>query len=189
MRVRSRGPRFTFLVSAVLVVVIGLGWLLISQSMQRPSLDPMLPPKGVPAAEKSEVYLYYGDLQGRFLKAEQRVMNRSSDDVVFGRQLIDALVRGPHEEGRRTLPEKARLRALFITSGTAYVDFESDAFEEHPGGVETELLSIYAIVNTLVVNVEAIQTVKILIGGRERPTLAGHVDLQQYFVADMMWIR
>ena len=74
-------------------------------------------------------------------------------------------------------------------NGVAFIDFESEAFDNHPGGVESELLSIYSIVNTLVLNVDDVRSVKFLIGGKEAATLAGHVGLSHPFEADILRVR
>jgi len=37
--------------------------------------------------------------------------------------------------------------------------------------------------------VEAIRTVKFLIGGHEADTLAGHVALREPFEVDMLWVQ
>jgi spore germination protein GerM len=104
--------------------------------------------------------------------------------------LVEGLIQGPRDIGSRTLPEDTRLRAVYLLNdGTCVLDFAEDAFNNHPGGVSTELLSIYAIVNTLVLNIEAVRSVKILIGGNEAAVLAGHVSLQQPFTANMLWVR
>jgi hypothetical protein len=44
----------------------------------------------------------------------------------------------------------------------------------HPGGILNEQATIYSIVNSLAYNLPEIQQVKILIGGVEKETLAGH---------------
>ena len=54
-----------------------------------------------------------------------------------------------------------------------------DAISAHPGGTLTELLTVYTIVDALTVNLPGVQSVQILIDGKEVPTLAGHVDLRQ----------
>lgn len=189
MPARYRRLHYLLIAIAALLVATAVGWFLARHTLDHPIAVSASPEPKALTAVKSEVHLYFGDLQGRFLRAEQRVLDRSADDVVFGRQLIDALIQGPQEPGGRTIPEKASLRGFFITSGTAYVDFAAEAFAEHPGGVEMELLCIYSIVNTLVVNLEAIRDVQLLIGGQEQSTLAGHIDIEQRFMADMMWIR
>ena len=139
---------------------------------------------------KSVVHLYFGDDQGRHLIAEQRVVDKPADGASFARLLIDALIEGPTQGAARTLPGDARLDAVYVTpNGVAYVDFAANSFSNHPGGIGAELLSIYSIVNTLVLNVDGIRSVKFLIGGREAATLAGHADLQAPFEVDMLWVR
>lgn len=186
---RSVRSRYMLPAAAALLVAVGVGWFLARHTVDQGPVDTIMTAEKMSEAVRSEIYLYFGDPQGRFLRAEQRILDRPADDGTFSRQLIAALIRGPEKSSNRTLPEGARLRALFVVDGRAYVDFASASFISHPGGVETELLSIYSIVNTLVVNVDAIREVKILIGGQERVTLAGHIDLQLPFVANMMWIR
>ncbi|HEY3044266.1 MAG TPA: GerMN domain-containing protein [Vicinamibacterales bacterium] len=78
------------------------------------------------------------------------------------------------------VPAGTALRAVYITGrGDAYVDLSSEAVTAHPGGTLNELLTIYTIVNALTVNLPAVQSVQILIDGKEVATLAGHVDLRQ----------
>lgn len=139
---------------------------------------------------KTMVHLYFGDSQGRYLVAEQRIVEKPADRASLGRLLIEALIEGPSQGAVRTLPGDARLDAVYITrAGVACVDFAADSFTAHPGGIGAELLSIYSIVNTLVLNVDGIRSVKFLIDGREASTLAGHADLQAPFEVDMLWVR
>ena len=68
---------------------------------------------------------------------------------------------------------RSKIRAFFILDpGTAYIDFGIDAFDNHPGGVGNELLSVYSVVNSLILNSEVIRSVQFLIGGQEAATLA-----------------
>ncbi|MFZ1983149.1 MAG: GerMN domain-containing protein [Desulfatitalea sp.] len=179
-------------VGVAVAVAIFAGWWIARQLAEAPqaqvSVSEQGPSAGPPA--KRAVHLYFGDSQGRHLVAEQRVVEQPADDIALARLLIELLIRGPNKEGQRTLPADAHLRALYVTgTGTAYIDFEDDAFAGHPGGVGGELLSIYSMVNTLVLNVEKIRSVKFLIGGHEAATLVGHADLQEPFAVDMMWVR
>ncbi len=187
---RSPTPLYLVLLGSAILVAVGLGWFLAKRSSDT---VPHVPAGGVQASKASRkqvVHLYFGDSQGRHLTAEQRVLDQPMDSVASGRQLLDALIQGPRKEGSPTLPKDAHLRALYLTGdGTAYVDFTAEAFNNHPGGAGIELLSIYSIVNTLVLNVEAIRSVKFLLGGQEVATLAGHVDLRHPFAANMLWVR
>jgi spore germination protein GerM len=174
----------------MIFIAIGLGWMLADRSAEQPGEGPNGSGYKAPVLEKRAIHLYFGDDQGRYLTAEQQIVDRSADAVDFGRHVLTALLAGPTQGASPTLPKDAALRAFYmLNNGVAYVDFESGSFDHHPGGVETELLSIYSIVNSLVLNVEEIRTVKILIGGQETATLAGHVNMSRPFKADMLWVR
>ncbi|MDA8141508.1 MAG: GerMN domain-containing protein [Desulfobacteraceae bacterium] len=181
--------RVVMITSAALIAV-ATGWWIAKQVSQpeAPVESTLEAPEKAPT--RRTVHLYFGDAQGRYLVAEQRVVDQPADDVALGRQLVQMLIQGPEKGGSRTLPADAKVRAFFINDPeTAVVDFESDSFANHPGGVGCELLSIYSLVNTLALNVERIHLVKILIGGQEAATLVGHVDLQTPFEVDMLWVR
>jgi hypothetical protein len=125
-----------------------------------------------------------------FLIAEERSFFRSSDPAEAGKRIIEALIHGPEKGLMQTIPGAAKLRALYVTQdGTAYVDLTVAVKDQHPGGVKSELLTIYSIVNSLILNIPEINAVKILIAGSESLTLAGHIDLRLPFKADMLSIR
>ena len=143
---------------------------------------------------KAVTHLYFADKNNGFLIAEERVFEQTEDPVFDGRQILEALIRGPAQDLGPTLPDQTTLRALFISEagtegGTCYVDLSADIQENHPGGVTTEMLTVYSIVNSLILNIPDIEAVKILIEGQEAITLAGHIDLQQPLNANMLLIR
>jgi spore germination protein GerM len=139
---------------------------------------------------KTDVHLYFTDKENRFLIGEKRVLFPSDDPAGFGRQIIDALIKGPREGLMRSIPSGTAVRAIYVTGdGTSYVDFSETIRDNHPGGTQTELMTIFAIVNSLVLNVPEIDAVKILVGGREITTLAGHIDLRFPFKANMLLVR
>ena len=140
--------------------------------------------------QSQEVHLYFGDPGSSFLSAENRRLIYSSDPAESGENILKMLIQGPGPGLMRTIPPETRVTALYITDdATAYVDLSKEVSDNHPGGVITELLTIYSIVNSLVLNIPEIKKVKILIAGREAITLAGHVSLRPYFKADMLLIR
>jgi spore germination protein GerM len=143
---------------------------------------------------KAVAHLYFTDKNNGFLIAETRVFEQTEDPVFYGRQIIEALIRGPAQKLGPTLPDQTTLRALYISAagtegGTCYVDLSADIQENHPAGVTTEMLTVYSIVNSLILNISEIEAVKILIEGQETITLAGHIDLQQPLNANMLLIR
>jgi spore germination protein GerM len=128
---------------------------------------------------KKVVSLYFADNDNAFLKSEQRSIFRPSDPAAFGKLIIESLINGPGGELVRTIPEEASLKNFYVTKdGSAYADFTAALRDRHPGGSSSELLTVYSIVNSLVMNIPEIKRVKILIEGRESMTLAGHIDLR-----------
>jgi spore germination protein GerM len=139
---------------------------------------------------KSVVHLYFSDKKGSFLTAEERVFFDSDDPADFAKIIIEALIEGPRKDLVRTIPVRTTLRALYVTQeGIAFVDFSDTIKDDHPGGVRSELLTIFSIVNSLVLNMSQVDAVKILINGNESTALAGHVDLCFPFKANMLLVR
>ena len=192
MHLRSRSVSGTKLLvfGTALTIAVLAGWWIAGHISAANTMGAAAQAGVNPPPVKSVAHLYFGDDQGRHLVAEQRVVEKPADRASFGRLLIEALIKGPTQGAARTLPGDAQLDAVYVTpAGVTYIDFAENSFSNHPGGIGAELLSIYSIVNTLVLNVDGIRSVKILIGGREAATLAGHADLQAPFEVDMLWVR
>ncbi len=176
------------LFSKLLLVIFLVACFHIEANAGRTTSD-----KDTPAdtrAETTVVHLYFGAENGNYLRAEQRSITMEPDEVVFGRKLLKMLVEGPRKSGRAVLPETTRLRTFFIKAdGTAYIDFESPSFKGWPFSAISEFLAVYSLVDTLIVNLDKVDAVKIMLDGKETMTLAGHADLSRPLVADMMWVR
>ena len=140
--------------------------------------------------EKTVIHLYFSNKENSFLIAEKRLLVQPDDPAQMGKLIIESLIKGPKEGLMRTISSDATLRALFVTEDkTAYADFSPVIRERHPGGCKSEIITIYSIVNSLILNIPEIDTVKILIDGRESMTLAGHIDLRFPLKADMLLVR
>ena len=120
---------------------------------------------------------------------EERSGLGSDDPAVFCRQIIEALISGPMSALVRTIPSATTLRAIFVDDKTAYVDLSREVAASHPGGIVSELMTVYSIVDTLVLNVDAVDKVKILIAGQDAETLSGHIDIRFPLNADILLIR
>ena len=93
-------------------------------------------------------------------------MQRPDDPVVFGRAIVEALIKGPQKGLVRTIPAGTGLSAIFIDSeNVCYIDLSEAVQKNHPGGSNSEMLTIYSVVNSLILNVTEIRQVKILING------------------------
>ena len=63
-------------------------------------------------------------------------------------------------------------------------DFSSELVSGFPGGSASELLAVYAVVNSIGLNVPEIRRVGVLVDGRPLDTLAGHLDLRRPLAPD-----
>jgi hypothetical protein len=95
------------------------------------------------------------------------------------KQIVADLISGPTtEEATGALPGGSRLRQAYVlNSGTAWLDFSSELTDGIRGGSMNELLTVYSIVNSVVVNVPQVQRVGILVSGRPVESLNGHIHL------------
>ena len=142
------------------------------------------------AAENTMVHLYFARRNSFFLTAEPRSLLHSDDPPALADTIVNALIKGPQRGLVNTIPAGTRLNAMYITpDGTCYVDLSAAVRKNHPGGSKSELLTIYSMVNSLVLNVPEIKRVQILVDGNQAQTLAGHIDLQLPFKANMLLIR
>lgn len=106
----------------------------------------------------------------------------SADPVERAKQLIDALIADPPTPAQRTLPEGATLLDFYILSdGSAIADFSDELSSEMPSGILSEWMAASSIAQTLGANVPSITRLKILVHGHETETLAGHIDLSDFF--------
>jgi hypothetical protein len=65
----------------------------------------------------------------------------------------------------------------------AVINLRGSFIDQHPSGVETEMLSLLSVLGTLHANLPEIRTVRFVVDGKTRETLAGHVDLEGAYPA------
>jgi hypothetical protein len=89
------------------------------------------------------------------------------------------------------LPEGVQLRSVFYLPNKEMLvlDFNDNLINVFPGGTAAELEFIYFIVDNICYNFKEIKKVKILSGGNENKSLAGHVDLEKPFFPDYSRIK
>ena len=180
-------PAFFLSKSLFFVLLIVVGWTQPMALGQKVDLD--ADTKST-LSQRRTVHLYFSDRQMQFLLAEKRELLCDVDDLSFGQCVLSALIEGPKSRLVSTLPKGTKLKAFFITGdGMAVVDFNDAISRNHPGGVRSELFTIYAIVNSLTLNLSNVNRVQILIDGHMQETLAGHIDLSDPFKANILLIR
>ena len=136
--------------------------------------------------ERMQVTVFFPSALDSGLRGETREIFDTASPVERAKQIISDLLAGPgEEESLGALPRGTRLRQVFvIDEGVAFVDFSSEIRDGMSGGSHNEVLAVYAVVNSLALNIPEIDRVAILINGRPCETLNGHVDLRRPLRAD-----
>lgn len=77
------------------------------------------------------------------------------------------LLEGPKNEGlEKVIPEGTKVNKIELKNGIIYLDLTKEFIDNHTGGKEAELRTIYSIVNTLT-GLNEVDAVKININGYE----------------------
>jgi spore germination protein GerM len=166
------------------VALIGLIAWGVSRGLER-FVRPRAPqpaPVATPAAPIAHITatLHYASQNGDSLVAVRREVPLAEGIVAQGRQIVAAQLEAAPMPYVSAIPAGTSLRAFYVTErGEAFVDLSSQISSGHPGGSLTELLTVYAIVDTVTANLPAVQRVQILVEGKEVDTIAGHVDVRR----------
>lgn len=180
-------------VAMVLAVVAALVmWRLprvTSRATPRAAAAPS-PTAPAPPGRKIKARLFYVADDGTKLTSVEREVAYGEGTVEQAREIIAAQIAPVVDPLVSAVPTGTALRAVFMTqSGEAYVDFSRDIVTAHPGGTDSELLTVYTIVNALTVNLPAVTAVQLLVDGKEVETLAGHIDLRQPLAKNLNWVQ
>jgi len=182
-------------VAGVIVIFAVAAWsanrLLERMVVPRPQPQ-TAPAPAVPAASVPHIIatLYYGTADGQALAAVKREVPLGDGPRAQGRQILESELEAAPAPFHSLIPPGTMLRAFYITErGDAFVDLSPEVSTMHPGGSTNELLTVYAIVNTVTANLSSVERVQILIGGKQADTLAGHVDLRRPFERDTSLVR
>jgi len=145
--------------------------------VEEPSVSP-LPRKGVK--------IYFPSALKNGLIGEFREIFATSVPGDRAKQIVADLISGPRSsQAMRALPPDVRLRQAYVlASGVAYLDFNAALTEGVGGGSMEELLVVYSIVDSVVLNIPEIKRVGILVNGQPLETLNGHIDLRHPLPAD-----
>ena len=76
------------------------------------------------------------------------------------------------------LTSSAEIRDVYLTDpNTAVIDMNSALPDGQTSGILAEELTLVSVIQTLSLNVPNLAKFKLLVDGKERETLAGHIDL------------
>jgi len=184
-----------FLFAAGVASAALFGWLVMSalgSLLRTPAAPPadvsatppaVAPPEAVPppAGPRIKATLYFASADGQRLVGVEREVPLAEGTVAQARVLVNALLQAEAPEPLSSIvPAGTTLRGVYVSArNEIFVDLDGSVRTRHPGGSMQELLTVYGLVNTLLVNLPTMTEVQILVDGREADTLAGHVDLRR----------
>jgi hypothetical protein len=125
------------------------------------------------------VEIYFPSLDEQGLVSEFREIFATATPGDQIKQILADLISGPTTDtATRAMPGGTRLRQAYVLeSGVAWLDFSPELSAGLTGGSEVELMTVFAIVNSVVANVQPVRRVGFLINGQPVETLNGHVHL------------
>jgi hypothetical protein len=156
------------------------------------SVESVTPPQTTEeeAVRRIRARLFYLSPQGDRLIGVEQELPLGEGVLEQAKRIIETQLQPPAPPLVSAIPGGVKLRALFVASrGEAYVDLSREVSSAHPGGSLNEILTVYAIVNALTVNLPSLTGVQILVEGREVDTLNGHVDLRRPMGRDLRWVQ
>ena len=180
------------------VALLALGvWLVASQlpswlnSPSTTSTTTADPPTTTGAgARRIVATLFYVSEDGRELVPVTRDVLYGSTPAEQARNLIAAQLEPPPSGHLSTIPAGTQVKRVYLApSGEAYVDLSPEIVKGHMGGVLTEALTVYALVNVITTNLADVTSVQILVDGSEVDSLTGHLDLRHPLPKALEWVR
>lgn len=182
---RRSAALFVFGVLLVTLILVAFWWW--SREPQEALVEPSGRPSIEPIREASlEADLYFPGDSGR-LYAERRefpVAGRIEEQISI---LVGELLRGPEGAGLYPpLPAGVEVAGVhLLADGIAYIDLTAP---EEPGalawGSKREILAVYSLVDSVVLNFPSVEAVILLWNGQQKPTFAGHLDTTRPLVAN-----
>jgi len=181
-------PRHLIIAVVVLgVMASGMSvyvWNMRGRVVRTEASTPNSQPVARPAAGPSEqVTLYVAYDEGGMLRPQAARIPLPSGRQERAEELLRALVdiylgkSSPH-----VLGTGSEIRGVYLADpGLAVIDLNAAFANGHRSGVLVEELTLTSLVATLSANIPAITQVKILVDGKERESLAGHVDLTAFY--------
>ncbi len=181
-------PRHLAIAVAVMfAVVLAMSFYLRSMRRRATEIQPSAAdsrPIAPPATGPTEnVVLYVADDTAGVVRVRADKIPLPSGRQQRAEELLRALLRIYQQpDSPHPLPAAADVRSIYlISSGAAVIDLNAPFADQHRSGILDEQLTVNSLVETLAKNIPEIYRVRILVDGKTRDTLAGHVDLTDFF--------
>ena len=135
--------------------------------------------KTVPQGRKI-VTLYFSGEEEEYLAGEKREILNKGDAQEEAKEVIHELIKGPKGKLIRTVPPRTKLLSLRIDEkGVAEINFDQTLSRDHPGGSSAEMMTVYSVANSLILNFPQIKGVQFFIEGERGRSITGHLALDR----------
>jgi len=177
-------PRHLMITVAIMVAVaLAMGvylWHMRGRVQQAEAPVEFARPVAAPVQGPTELvtlYAAYDDPGG--LRAQRASIPLPAGRQERAQELLRALLAlYLDKSSSHPLGSGAEIRDVYLVDpGLAVIDVNDAFADAHRSGILVEELTVASMVQTLAVNIPGVSRVKILVGGKERETLAGHADL------------
>jgi len=180
--------------ASLLVLIVGLGAMYLRFVMKGrtavglESLDNLPPATTTEQAATNRVRLFF-TANGVLLSPEMHEIGAAHSTYDRVSAILRLLLKGPRSATLRSpIPRGVKARALFINDTALTLDLSSEVRDGLRRGSSAELLCVYSIVNTLLLNCSNLKTVTLLIDSQPVETLHGYLDLSGPLVENLALI-
>ncbi len=185
--------RQTVLIAIAILAVLALFVALVTWEPKSPEEEASEPTEGELATPEVEAAtgdvltaeLYFPG-SGGWLQTERREVPAVTDLAEQISAVVGHLLAGPSRSDLQPpLPEGVTVRKVYMSEGgVAYIDFESAEAAPPASGSLREMLTVYSLVNTVLLNFDQLERVVLLWNGRQLRTFAGHIDTMRPLAAN-----
>lgn len=172
-----------------LVLVIALGIVVLWWSQREEPVAPsqLAAPETLKSGADEALAEFYFPGNGGRLFVEQRTLPASEGLEEHLSSLLETFLSGPEAEDLYpAFPPEVSLGHTNVTAeGIAYVDLTITGQSTNlPWGSRQEMLAVYGLVDTVLLNLPEIQGVILLRNGEQRSTFGGHLDTTRLLLAN-----
>lgn len=177
----------SLLMVGMMLLAVGCGG---KDNTAKPDNQPTSEQKQEQELKQIEATLYFSDDQAMYLMPEERTLKVANNDpAVVGKAVVEALIAGPQTKGlNRTMPDGTEVLGVEVLDSVANVNLNKAFKENHWGGSEGEIHTLYSIVNTLAKNI-GVTEVQFTIEGQIDDSILGHVETTEPLVPDFDLIK
>lgn len=181
--IRMKGKRI-LIVLTILLIIGGIIFFCTRNRQEEVVQSEITPEEEISEEQerKTMISLYFKDKETNELAKENRMIDAKILANNPYKALVEMLIEGSKVENLQTIiPEGTKINNVDIKGNVVYIDFSKEFINNHEGGLENEIKTVYSIVDTLT-ELNEVTFVKILIDGEENlEFLDGFMNFRENF--------